>query len=639
MTTIVLPAKVAAIDELEASAAASQVTDSLRAAGTALSDVSTATAERGAPADWSGDAAEAAGHRMTRFADATDVVAVALETVTLACDTYVDRIVELTTRRDTLDAERTGLNQAIDDLTARIGSSTEADVPALRSDADRLADRAERLGERITGWYDDVTAAEDRLIAAFRSVDTAAEAQRGADDRGRVDVESLLDDLRRISDDPDAVNDWWKGLTPEEREALKIHSPEVVGNLNGIPSGDRDEANRSSLERDLDHLNGLEEQGQDLTDDQQRMLDRAEATQTALDLAATTTDPATGEPVDANLLLYLPEAFGGDGAGAVAYGDPDTADNTAVIVPGLTNDLSKLDSQGEDALRLFMEASASGESVSTIAWMGYNAPSWDPQDLLDYPGNAADVGGVGREDLAEAGGHLLSDFVDGLRATDEGDRSHLTVIGHSYGSTTAAHAAHDGLDADSLALIGSPGAGGGVDHVSGLNMPTGHVYVGAADNDFVTWLGRDGDLGMGHDPAQGDFGATVFPVDPGAGFHVDDLGQGIENHTSYFDDGSSSLHNLGAIVNGDEPSSTGGRDQSANDMAVEWAENEAQYQAQQAYDQYVDPVVDGVVETGVGIYDTGVEVAEGAVQAGQDVADGVHDAVTDPVGTFEDLWP
>ena len=109
-------------------------------------------------------------------------------------------------------------------------------------------------------------------------------------------------------------------------------------------------------------------------------------------------------------------------------------------------------------------------------------------------------------------------------------------------------------------------------------MPEGKVYVGAADNDFVTWLGRDGDLGMGRDPAQADFGATVFPVAPGVEFHADTVGLGVDNHTSYFDPSTNqqSLDNLSAIVQGDEPEVTGGRTQDANDMAVDWAKDEVE---------------------------------------------------------------
>jgi pimeloyl-ACP methyl ester carboxylesterase len=204
------------------------------------------------------------------------------------------------------------------------------------------------------------------------------------------------------------------------------------------------------------------------------------------------------------------------------------------------------------------------------------------------------MGSVVNEGKAEAGGALLADFVDGLRATDEGDRSNLTVIGHSYGSTTAAHAAHDhGLDADALTLIGSPGAGGDdVNSASDLGMPEGKVYAGAADNDFVSWLGRDGDLGMGQDPTQADFGATVFSVDPGAEFHADDLGQGITNHTSYFEPESQSLANLTDIVQGDEPDVTGGRSQDANDMAVDWAKDEVVHQLEKELDATVEEAKD-----------------------------------------------
>jgi pimeloyl-ACP methyl ester carboxylesterase len=191
------------------------------------------------------------------------------------------------------------------------------------------------------------------------------------------------------------------------------------------------------------------------------------------------------------------------------------------------------------------------------------------------------------------------------------------VIGHSYGSTTAAHGAHDhGLDADSLTLIGSPGAGGDdVNSVRDLGMPEGTVYVGAAENDFVTWLGRDGDLGMGKDPAQADFGATVFPVAPGPEFHADTVGQGVDNHTSYFDPlrNQQSLDNLTAIVRGDEPQVIGGRTQEANDMAVDWVRDELAHQVQHEIDTSLQEV--------------------------EDVYDGGREWVGHRVDDFKDLWP
>jgi pimeloyl-ACP methyl ester carboxylesterase len=613
MTTIAVPARIGAIDELEATAAASSVTTAFRGSATGVSDVSSWTRARGAPTGWTGDAADAATHAMTGFAGSTDVVVAALEKAARACDTYVDQVVALTKDRADLVADRSELNAAIDALAADINASTEADVESLRSRSERLQARVTALTDRVVTFWERVATAEDRLISALRSVDTTAEAGREATRSGRPDSDALRRDLEALGDDPAAVTRWWKGLTDAEREALKISDPDLVGNTNGIPTGDRDEANRTSLERDLDRMGAIPTG--DRTDEEQALLERARKAEQALGIPGLDIDPNTGLPVDVNLIVYQPTAFGGDGAAAVSYGDPDTADNTAVVVPGITNDGTSIASQGTDAYRLFQQASLNGESTASIAWMGYDSPSWNPQDALDWPGDGLDMGSVVREDKAVEGGVLLAQFVDGLRATDEGDASHLSVIGHSYGSTTVAHAAHDqGLGADSLTLIGSPGAGGDhVDGVADLGMPQGKVYVGAADNDFVTWLGRDGDLGMGRDPAQADFGAHVFPVAPGDGFHADNLGQGITNHTSYFDQGSQSLDSLTTIVQGDEPTTVPGRSQDANDLATDWVKDEIRYQ--------VDREVDAAAQ----------EVEE-SYHAGKDW-------VGDRVDDFKGLWP
>ncbi len=596
MTQINVPAKIAEIQELEAKATASTVTTALRGSATAVSDVATWTTSHGAPADWSGDAAEAADHAMTSFGRAADAVTAALEKATTACDVYVDQVVQLTADREGLESDRIELNNAIDALLAEIEGSTEEDVPALETKAETLRSRASTMRSRITGFWERVTSAEDRFIAVLQSVDSLAEGQAAATRAGRPDTGALVNQLKSIGADPAAVTAWWKGLSSAEREALKISDPDLIGNVNGIPTGDRDEANRTSLQRDLDFLAGLGDEGEDLTSEQQATLKNAKAASDALEIPASLGQ----DDVDVNLIVYQPTAFNGDGAAAVSYGDPDTADNTAVIVPGIMNDGASIAAQGKDAFTLYQNAIRNGESMASIAWMGYDSPNWNPEGALDFPGDGLDIGSVISENKAIAGGHALSDFVDGLRATDEGDRSHLSVIGHSYGSVTAAHAAAgDGLDADSLTLIGSPGAGGDdVNGVGDLHMPEGTVYAGAADNDFVSWLGRDGDLGMGQDPTQADFGAKVFGVDPGADFHAENIGQGIENHTSYFDPqlNPTSLDNLTSIAQGDEPDLIGGRTEAANDYALDWATDEVGHQVDRAVDAVAEEVRTSVGE-------------------------------------------
>ena len=192
-------------------------------------------------------------------------------------------------------------------------------------------------------------------------------------------------------------------------------------------------------------------------------------------------------------------------------------------------------------------------------------------------------------------------------------------------------------------------------------MPAGQVFVGAADNDPVSWLGgRDGllpgswddSLGLGEDPAQSDFGAHNFAVDNGQEFH----GPGglvstgfMQNHVSYFDDNNPALANMADVVSGnsDDVVDTGGRTQDAHDYLYDWVGGEVQHHV-------VDPVVDGVVQTyeGVrdGVVDTYEGVRDGVVDTYEGVRDGVvdtYEGVRDGVGgaidrgqqAWDDLWP
>lgn len=153
----------------------------------------------------------------------------------------------------------------------------------------------------------------------------------------------------------------------------------------------------------------------------------------------------TGAPTF--LQVYEPEAFKGDGRAAIAIGDPDHADNTAVVVPGTGNSVGSGWMGGDDAVNLYNEAKAADRSQTTavVAWMGYDAPD-SPIDPR-----------IGATDLAREGGQLLAADVNALNVTREG-AGHMTVLGHSYGSTTVADAAAGyGMRTDDVVLVGSPG--------------------------------------------------------------------------------------------------------------------------------------------------------------------------------------
>ena len=649
MTTIHVPAPIAAWPEPDVRPSASAVATDLRAAAIAASDVTSWMSAHGVPAGWTGNASEAAGHAMTRLAQRADSAVAALEKALTAVEVYLDQMTTRRTEHDRLDGDRVDYNRDRESLWSRADGAPADEADELQHEAAALARRHDRIVADREAWLERVRADEDRVIAVLASVDTRGEGRDARDDPGRVDVDGLRRQLASQGD-PQSVNDWWLSLTDAQRAALAIAFPELVGNTNGIPTGDRDEANRSMLDRDEEYLLHRQEDGT-LTDEEQAWLKRVTATRDALALGQ---PPAhTGTPIDTNLLVYLPHAFDGDGAAAVSYGDPDTADDTAVVVPGLTNDMSKIEAQGKDALNLVLSAQGKGEDIAAIAWMGYDAPS-AAEGITD---ELTDIAGVTGEDLAENGGHLLSDFVDGLRATYTGDnpsgQAHLTVIGHSYGSTTAAHAAADGLDEDSLVLIGSPGAGGGVHHVSGLDAPPGEVFVGSRENDFVTWLGGEisvdvpvnlrgdtvhlGNLGLGDDPSQASFGANRFDVSSDGtdtSWHLEDGEAILDRHTSYLDDGSASLENITNVVIDRDAAVdiVEGRHTPAHDRAIDFARDEAEHQARQALDRYVvEPLEDAgqtVVEGAGRVVDGAGHVVDGAQAGAEKVGD-----------VFSDAWP
>ncbi|MGH9138422.1 MAG: alpha/beta hydrolase, partial [Acidimicrobiales bacterium] len=324
---------------------------------------------------------------------------------------------------------------------------------------------------------------------------------------------------------------------------IETRSP-VVGNLNGLPAGVRDEANRTQLDRDL----ALAEKDE-LTAEEEAVLANAEATQANLEEAEQFEDPLDGDPVVVQLYVYEPAAFEGDGRVAVAIGNVDTADHVAVNVPGFLAEVEGMDPQR--AYNVYGEARfASRDSVAVIDWMGYNAPSPGGDDGVADASNVLDMG------AAEAGATLLADDVAGIVAMRPDDDPHLTVIGNSYGSTTVAIAADErGLQADDVILTGSPGAGN-ADTAADFTTGTDHTWVASSSTDAVTYFGHsDGSIrwfgALGNDPAMDDFEAQRIqaenvdrenPVNP-----LNVPGQ----HGAYYDDDSESLFNVGLIVGGE----------------------------------------------------------------------------------------
>ncbi len=324
---------------------------------------------------------------------------------------------------------------------------------------------------------------------------------------------------------PKDAAEWWKNLPEGQREAYAALHPEIIGRTDGLPSTVRDDANRLALEQELSAMENYEYHDKYSTDDYNKRLNNMLMLQRELEKH----DGAEG-----NKKLYvLNYDSEGDGKAVIAMGNPDTADNVGVQVPGTATTMESTSGQLGRIEKLQRSAENADPTAKTsmVYWLGYDAPEIPVAEA----GNL-DVAGKGR---AEDASPDLRNFTHGLRASHEGsDRANLTVIGHSYGTTVVGISAskNGGLDADNICVVGSPGMG--VDHAKDLNIDPDHFYTGVAEDDPIRNVT---DMSLGTTPNKSDFGGTRFKVD-------------THGHSGYWNDGSDSLDNQGKIIAGQQPS-------------------------------------------------------------------------------------
>ncbi|NTX11972.1 hypothetical protein HUA76_14320 [Myxococcus sp. CA056] len=354
--------------------------------------------------------------------------------------------------------------------------------------------------------------------------------------------------------DPKARAGWWKGLSPAQRNQAIASDPKKIGSLDGLPAVARDAANRTQLRNELTQLNteGEKAKADFLKSPSLRPLDRTLATNQPVEnflseqkrnqlknarAVEGQLNRLTSEKVPSQLLVYDSSFVKGEGRAAIVAGNLDTARHVALSVPGLSSDVrDDIDNLTTDALRLRRAAADKKDDVASIAWMGYDAPT---------PSNVA------VDNAAHNGARLLASDVAGIQASRSDNPPHLTVIGHSYGSTTASIAADKhGLQADDLVLIGSPGAGTAKtvkDYDPKLS--NGHVWSGSASTDRVTWANGSNIPGdpLGQDPTEDKFGAQRFIAEAG---NPDSIFNPLRDHSQYYDPGTQSLNNLVDIVTG-----------------------------------------------------------------------------------------
>jgi hydrolase family protein/alpha/beta hydrolase family protein len=387
------------------------------------------------------------------------------------------------------------------------------------------------------------------------------------------------------------VDRWWRTLTPEQQRQLVAQHPPDVGNLDGIPADVRGQVNGAVMGDDLHRVedvaqrhglapeslrnNVLNDQGNDVFANPGKYgLSPADITR--YQNAVKTNQgvehdkgPDPDHPRPVLLWAYDPLAFNGKGRAAIAIGNPDRSQNTAVIVPGTNSSVKGgwLYDGHNDAINLYDQSIKADPTHSTavIAWMGYNAPVFDFQNPESAVADPSKLQEVGTPWMARTGGAFLAADVNSLAVThDAGVPSHVTVIGHSYGSTTVADAfANSGMRANDAVLIGCPGTD--VAHsAADFHLNGGKLYVGAASTDAISWIGESGafapnaanvligsplgDLaGLGTDPAHEGFGAVRFRAEVAGSQSVVPW---FNDHSHYYDMGSEALHNMTEIATG-----------------------------------------------------------------------------------------
>ncbi|MGY4653980.1 alpha/beta hydrolase [Mycobacterium sp. URHB0021] len=361
------------------------------------------------------------------------------------------------------------------------------------------------------------------------------------------------------------VDRWWNSLSDEDRKRLLAAAPRGLGNLDGLPVEVRNALNTAVMDRDIARVdkaataNGA--RSEDVAAQPEKYgLTAADAiayrnglkTRGGLKHQAEADNPGRPRPV--YLFGYDPLAHHGQGKAAVAIGNPDTADNIGVIVPGTGSSVSQdwLMSGRNDGVNLLdqMTNADPTKQNAVILWMGYETPDGFSDARIANPL------------LARDGGRLLAGDVNSLGVTHaRAGAPNITVLGHSYGSTTVADAfAGSGMKASNAVLIGCPGTDLARD-AGDFDLQGGQVYVANASTDPVGWIGASDieqafingpmrtdlgwSVGLGNDPSAESFGATRFHAEvPGSGFLDTD------DHSYYYTIGSESLYSMAAISSG-----------------------------------------------------------------------------------------
>ncbi|HVX08788.1 alpha/beta hydrolase [Humibacter sp.] len=284
------------------------------------------------------------------------------------------------------------------------------------------------------------------------------------------------------------VDELWTDATPKERASALRNAPQLIGNLEGVDYTDRDKANRIYLARaTASTKKRVAAKPQDET--AQFRLRALKAVKASL----------VGKRNPRRYLVELTPAP--RPLAAVAVGNPDTAMQMTFDVPGMGTYADDMQLWAQAAQNVYEEQGRAGAPANraVIAWIGYVTPP---------PGIDAALGGY-----AARGAPRLVAALRGFTVSRDGAVGvDLSVIAHSYGTTTAANAlASAKLGVFAFVMLGSAGIEENIRDARSLHAE--HVYAGEAAGDTQAQWGRL----TRRDPRAPSFGATILHVEGSSG--------------------------------------------------------------------------------------------------------------------------
>jgi hypothetical protein len=358
------------------------------------------------PADWHGQAADAASVRTRTLVEQADAVAGTLGTAAAAARAGCDRIAGARAHVLTRVAEANAMGFVV------------ADDGSVAPSADHAAVRA-------VAWAEEIGAALDRLgeadADAARDIDAAADVTAGWPTMNQERIAGQI-----------------AAMTPAQRARLIDEAPSIVGNTNGVPWDMRVAANRINIAQAV----------RDETGGGPESLRRIAF---YLDLLREVDDPAGGgQRADRQILAFDPDRS----TLVELNGRLETAKSVAVLVPGMNTTIEG-SAANTDTARRFVTATH-GE-VAAITYLGGTFPHGD--NVVAALAKAADP-----HFALEMAPRLAAFSADVDRTVDAtGRQVAVTYVGHSYGGSILGTAEALGMTADRTLYVAAAGAGVGVD--------------------------------------------------------------------------------------------------------------------------------------------------------------------------------